>query len=146
VGKKRGVGRQRKNRIPSCLERTGKVKRQVKCIGCGEKGHRQDNWRRGLTGTKKIKRTKKNAAKPGRKKKSAAKKKSKTVSDEEVQFVGASPRTPRTRAAAAAREAAEAARQVAQPKACEVAQPEPSEAAQPEASEAPPATSTSTKR
>lgn len=53
VGKKRGVGRQRKNRIPSCLERTGKVKRQVKCIGCGEKGHRQDNWRRGLTGTKK---------------------------------------------------------------------------------------------
>ncbi|XP_039804215.1 uncharacterized protein LOC120668545 isoform X1 [Panicum virgatum] len=56
VGKKRGVGRQRKNRIPSCLERTGKVKRQVKCIGCGEKGHRQDNWRRGLTGTKKKER------------------------------------------------------------------------------------------
>ena len=53
IGKKRGVGRQRKNRIPSCLERTGKIKRQVKCDNCGEKGHRKGSWRCQLTGTKK---------------------------------------------------------------------------------------------
>jgi hypothetical protein len=41
IAKKRGVGRQRKNRIISCLVRTGKATRQVKCLGCGQTGHRK---------------------------------------------------------------------------------------------------------
>jgi len=53
IAKKRGVGRQRKNRIPSCLERFGKATRQVKCDGCGERGHRKGSSRCPLTGTKK---------------------------------------------------------------------------------------------
>nr|XP_034568863.1 uncharacterized protein LOC117833468 isoform X1 [Setaria viridis]XP_034568864.1 uncharacterized protein LOC117833468 isoform X1 [Setaria viridis] len=67
VAQKRGVRRQRKNRIPSCLERTGKIKRQVKCDNCDEKGHRKGSWRCELTGTKKRKRTKKTIVKAGRK-------------------------------------------------------------------------------
>lgn len=52
--KKRGVGRQRKNRIPSCLEKgKGKLKRQVKCKKCGELGHRQASAKCRLNGTKK---------------------------------------------------------------------------------------------
>lgn len=41
LGKKRGIGWQRKNRIPSYLERIGKATRQCICTGCGEKGHRK---------------------------------------------------------------------------------------------------------
>jgi hypothetical protein len=52
-GKKRGVGRQRKNRILSCLERSGKATRQAKCDGCGETGHRRGSSKCKLTGTKK---------------------------------------------------------------------------------------------
>ncbi|WVZ82562.1 hypothetical protein U9M48_029816, partial [Paspalum notatum var. saurae] len=102
-GKKRGLGRQRKNRIPSFLERSGKATRQVTCQGCGELGHRRRSWRCALTGTKKRKR--KSRAKPGRKKKAAE-------ASTSSQAAEASPRTPRTRAAAA-REAAAAARQAA---------------------------------
>lgn len=50
---KRGVGRHKKNRIPSYLETIGKATRHIKCDGCGEKGHRKENWRCGLTRTKK---------------------------------------------------------------------------------------------
>lgn len=53
IGKKRAVGRQKKNRILSWLERSGKATRQVKCAGCGENGHRSGSWRCSLTGTKK---------------------------------------------------------------------------------------------
>ncbi|CAO2043102.1 unnamed protein product [Urochloa humidicola] len=97
IGKKRGVGRQRKNRIPSCLERSGKATRQVKCDNCGERGHRKGSWKCSLTGTKKRKRTKKSKSKPGRKK---------AKNDSTTQPVEAT--TPRTRAAIA-REAAVAA-------------------------------------
>ena len=38
--KKTGPRRQRKNRILSCLERTGKATRQVTCKSCGELGHK----------------------------------------------------------------------------------------------------------
>jgi len=38
--KKKGPRRQRKNRILSYLERTGKATRQVTCKSCGELGHR----------------------------------------------------------------------------------------------------------
>jgi len=51
--KKTGPRRQRKNRILSCLERTGKATRQVTCKSCGELGHRATSWRCPLTGTKK---------------------------------------------------------------------------------------------
>ncbi|XP_039778346.1 uncharacterized protein LOC120645642 [Panicum virgatum] len=83
-GKKRGVGRQRKNRIPGFLERSGKPTKQVKCKGCGEK------------------RTKKNKAKPGRKKSKGEP--SQPQPQPQPPVYG----TPRTRAAAA-REAAAAA-------------------------------------
>jgi hypothetical protein len=54
ISKKRGLGRQRKNRIPSFLERGGaKATRQTKCDNCGEFGHRKGSWRCSLTGTKK---------------------------------------------------------------------------------------------
>lgn len=53
IAKKRGVGRQKKNRYLSCLERTGKATRQVRCEGCGELGHRKTSWKCSLTGTKK---------------------------------------------------------------------------------------------
>jgi hypothetical protein len=129
LGKKRGVGRQRKNRIPSCLERSGKATRQVRCEGCGELGHRRGSWRCALTGTKKRyvcshpftclrcpciyllnmlyrKRTKKAQSKAGRKKSKKTTPEAETVA------------TPRTRAAtgreaAAAREAARAAEEAA---------------------------------
>jgi len=68
IGKKRGVGRQRKNRILSALERIGNATRQVECEGCGELGHRRGSWKCQLTGTKKKKRSNKSKAKPGRKK------------------------------------------------------------------------------
>jgi hypothetical protein len=54
IGKKRGLGRQRKKRIPGCLEQTGKATRQVTCKGCGELGHRRTRWRCPLSGTKKM--------------------------------------------------------------------------------------------
>ena len=38
--KKKGPGRQRKNMILSCLERTGKATRQVTCKSYGELSHR----------------------------------------------------------------------------------------------------------
>jgi hypothetical protein len=132
LGKKRGVGRQRKNRIPSCLERSGKATRQVRCEGCGELGHRRGSWRCALTGTKKRyvcshpftclswpciyllnmlyrKRTKKAQSKAGRKKSKKTTPQAETVA------------TPRTRAAAA-REAARAAEEAAREATREAAQ------------------------
>ena len=53
IGKKRGLGRQRKKRVKGCLERSGKATRQVTCKGCGELGHRRTSWRCPLSGTKK---------------------------------------------------------------------------------------------
>ena len=44
ANKKTGPGRQRKNRILSCLERTGKTTRQVTYKSCGELGHRATSW------------------------------------------------------------------------------------------------------
>jgi hypothetical protein len=41
----KGPGRQKKNRILSCLERTGKETRQVTCKTCGGLGHRATSWR-----------------------------------------------------------------------------------------------------
>lgn len=53
VSKKRKVGRQRKNRIPSALEKgKGKATRQIKCPECGVFGHRKGSARCELTGTK----------------------------------------------------------------------------------------------
>ncbi|KAF0927100.1 hypothetical protein E2562_029857 [Oryza meyeriana var. granulata] len=71
--KKRGVGRQRKNRIPSTLEKgnvkgKGKATRQVQCPECGGFGHRKGSAKCELTGTKKRKRNKKRKTKVGRKK------------------------------------------------------------------------------
>lgn len=54
IAQKKGVGRQRKNRILSTLERIGKATRQVKCEGCGEFGRRRGSWKCQLTGTKKM--------------------------------------------------------------------------------------------
>lgn len=71
IGKKRGPGRQVKNRKKPAAERSGKATRQSICKGCGETGHRQGSWRCSLTGTKKRKRTKKTSVKPGRKKSKA---------------------------------------------------------------------------
>jgi hypothetical protein len=51
--KKKGPGRQRKNRILAATERSGRATRQVKCTGCDEFGHRSGSWRCHLTGTKK---------------------------------------------------------------------------------------------
>jgi len=51
--KKKGSGRQKKNRILSCPERTGKATRQVTCKTCGELGHRATSWRCPVTRTKK---------------------------------------------------------------------------------------------
>jgi hypothetical protein len=64
---KRGVGRQRKNRIKSCLEGgsgkkakvisndkgTTKLKRQYTCPNCGQLGHRKSSYKCPLNGTKK---------------------------------------------------------------------------------------------
>jgi hypothetical protein len=64
---KRGVGRQRKNRIKSCLEGgtakkrkgvenaqcTTKIKRQYTCPNCGQLGHRKTSYKCPLNGTKK---------------------------------------------------------------------------------------------
>lgn len=68
IAKKRSVGRQRKNRILSWLERTGKATRQVKCPSCGQSGHRKGSWKCELASTKTRKRTKKNKAPVGRNK------------------------------------------------------------------------------
>ena len=51
--KKREQGRQKKNRHLAPTERSGKATRHVKCLGCGEYGHRSGSWRCSLTGTKK---------------------------------------------------------------------------------------------
>jgi len=51
--KKKTVGRLRKKRILSCLERIGKATRPPKCDGCGELGHRKGSSNCPLTGTKK---------------------------------------------------------------------------------------------
>lgn len=54
LSKKKGVGRQRKNRIPSALEKgKGKLKRQVKCSACHGLGHRKGSAKCELTVTKK---------------------------------------------------------------------------------------------
>ena len=53
IAKKRGPGRQKKNRAKPPAERSGKATRQALCKGCGEHGHRQGSWRCSLTGTKK---------------------------------------------------------------------------------------------
>ena len=64
---KRGVGRQRKNRIKSCLEGgsgkkakvvpneqgTTKLKRQYTCPNCGQLSHRKSSYKCPLNGTKK---------------------------------------------------------------------------------------------
>ena len=103
------------------MRKKGKATRQVVCPNCGEHGHRKSSWRCPLTGTRKRKRTKKSAPKPGRKK---SKKSDPTPS-------GAN--TPRTRAAVAREqaaradavaEAAAAAERLVQP--IEVEAPEPS--------------------
>ncbi|RLN16694.1 hypothetical protein C2845_PM02G27510 [Panicum miliaceum] len=104
LGKKRVVGRQRKNRIPSCLERSGKAIRQVKCDGCGEKGHRRGSWKCHLTGKKRGKKsTKKKTVEAGRKK---AKMDTTTEHDASKEAT-----TPRTRAAVAREKAQAAARE-----------------------------------
>ncbi|KAJ1296491.1 hypothetical protein BS78_01G305000, partial [Paspalum vaginatum] len=103
VGKKRGVGRQKKNRILPRIERSGKATRQVKCAGYGEKGHRRGSWRCPLTGTKKTKKTKKTMNKAGRKK----------AKTDNVNAEQNAATTPRTRAHIA-KEAAMKARQAAQ--------------------------------
>lgn len=72
VPKPRTVPRQRKNMIPSCLEKgKGKIRRQVKCPRCGGLGHRQSSQKCPLNGTKKRKRKAKNSATKARKKKTA---------------------------------------------------------------------------
>lgn len=43
--KKKGPGRDKKNRIPSFFEQSGKVKRQSKCRNCGDYGHRYGSVR-----------------------------------------------------------------------------------------------------
>jgi len=97
---KRPPGRQRKNRILGCLERTGKATRQVTCKKCGELGHRAGTWKCPQSGIKKRPRNKK----VGRPKKvvteeeEPASKKKKTAEDELIQ--AASPRTPATTVAA----------------------------------------------
>jgi len=53
IAKKRGPGKQKKNRAKPPAERSGKATRQALCKGCGEHGHRQGSWRCSLTGTKK---------------------------------------------------------------------------------------------
>ncbi|KAL6643144.1 hypothetical protein ACP70R_021325 [Stipagrostis hirtigluma subsp. patula] len=70
---KRGVGRQRKNRFPSCLEKKGKgnktgIKRQVTCKKCGERGHRESSAKCRFNGTKKRPRAPKKKPEKGRKK------------------------------------------------------------------------------
>lgn len=45
IFKRRGVGRQKKNRFLSPLERTSKARRQVKCANCGENDHRKGSWK-----------------------------------------------------------------------------------------------------
>ncbi|CAO2142805.1 unnamed protein product, partial [Urochloa humidicola] len=66
---KRPVGRQRKNRIPGCMEfkgnRKSKGKWQVQCRNCLGRGHRTTSPKCPLNGTKKRKSRAK--AKPGRK-------------------------------------------------------------------------------
>ena len=95
--KDRPPSRQKKNRYPAPSEKKGKATRQVVCPNCGEQGHRRGSCRCPLTGTKKRKRTKKSAPKPGRKK---SKKSDPTPSGSN---------TPRTRAAVAREQAARAA-------------------------------------
>lgn len=52
--KKKAPGREKKNRIPSCLEKgSGKIKRQSKCRTCGETGHRQGSAKCIFTAPKK---------------------------------------------------------------------------------------------
>ncbi|WVZ54516.1 LOW QUALITY PROTEIN: hypothetical protein U9M48_005302 [Paspalum notatum var. saurae] len=136
--KKRGVGRQRKNRIPSFLERNGKATRQVKCKGCGEYGHRSGSWRCSLTGTKKYEEAKKkNPAKRGRKKAKTAEEASTShAATHEIIPVTATPRTraaaTRERAAAAAAAAQAAETAAAQAEAAVAAQAEGPVAAQAE--------------
>ena len=119
--KPRPPGRQKKNIYPAPSEKEDKATRQVICPTCNAPGHRRVSWRCPLTGTKKRKRTKKSAPKPGRKK---SKKSDPTPS-------GAN--TPRTRAAVAREQAARAdavaeaaatAERLVQP--IEVEAPEPS--------------------
>jgi hypothetical protein len=100
--KNRPPGRQKKNRYPAPSEKKGKATRQVVCPSYGEHGHRRGSWRCHLTGTKKRKRTKKSALKPGRKK---SKKSDPTPS-------GAN--TLRTRAVVAREQAARAAMEAEQ--------------------------------
>ncbi|XP_062196160.1 uncharacterized protein LOC133899207 [Phragmites australis] len=69
--KPREVERQRKNRIPSALEKgknKSKLKRQVNCNLCGGTGHRSGSSKCPLIGLKKRKRNPKNKTKLGRKK------------------------------------------------------------------------------
>jgi hypothetical protein len=49
---KRKPGRE-KSRFKAASETGGRARRQVKCTGCGEYGHRSGSWRCSLTGTKK---------------------------------------------------------------------------------------------
>uniref|UniRef100_A0A0E0P6F9 Uncharacterized protein n=1 Tax=Oryza rufipogon TaxID=4529 RepID=A0A0E0P6F9_ORYRU len=60
TSKKRKVGRQRKNRMPSALEKgKGKATRQIKCPECGVFGHWKGSARCELTGTKRGRGTRK---------------------------------------------------------------------------------------
>lgn len=94
VPKKRGVGRQRKNRIPSALEKgKGKATRQVQCPDCQRFGHRKGSVRCELTGTRKRKKNNKTKTNVGRKK-------AKGAIDAQAAAVDVQANTPRTRAAA----------------------------------------------
>lgn len=94
VPKKRGVGRQRKNRIPSALEKgKGKATRQVQCPDYQRFGHRKGSIRCELTGTRKRKKNNKTKTNVGRKK-------AKGAIDAQAAAVDVQANTPRTRAAA----------------------------------------------
>ncbi|XP_052155403.1 uncharacterized protein LOC127773379 [Oryza glaberrima] len=101
VPKKRGVGRQRKNRIPSALEKgKGKAARQVQCPDCQRFGHRKGSVRCELTGTRKRKKNNKTKTNVGRKK-------AKGAIDAQAAAVDVQANTPRTRAVAAKEATAE---------------------------------------
>nr|XP_025883424.1 uncharacterized protein LOC4344827 isoform X3 [Oryza sativa Japonica Group] len=101
VPKKRGMGRQRKNRIPSALEKgKGKATRQVQCPDCQQFGYRKGSVRCELTGTRKRKRNKKTKTNVGRKR-------AKGAIDAQATAVDVQANTRRTRAAAAKEAAAE---------------------------------------
>uniref|UniRef100_A0A0A8ZEQ7 SWIM-type domain-containing protein n=1 Tax=Arundo donax TaxID=35708 RepID=A0A0A8ZEQ7_ARUDO len=63
---KRSVGRQRKNRIPGCLEKKGRTKGlwQITCNSCGGKGHRESGPKCPNNGTKKKRKSRAKIGRP----------------------------------------------------------------------------------